>query len=69
MEALLYKPTEAQEMLKLGRSKIYQLIASKELRTVREGRAIRIPASALKEYVQRKEQEAKAQGREPEQSE
>jgi len=56
MEALLYKPTEAQDILKLGRSKIYELIASKELRTVRVGRAIRIPASALQEFVAKQEQ-------------
>lgn len=56
MEALLYKPTDCQGILNLGRSKVYELIATKQLRSVRVGRAIRVPASALKEYVERQEQ-------------
>ena len=58
MEQLLYKPSQCQEILNLGRSKIYELLASQQLRSVRVGRAIRIPASALKEYVERQEKEA-----------
>lgn len=61
MEQLLYKPTQCQDILNLGRSKIYELLATKQLRSCRVGRAIRIPASALKEYVERKEQEARGQ--------
>lgn len=56
METLLYKPSDCQELLNLGRSKIYELIATKQLRTVRVGRAIRIPAAALKEFVEKQEQ-------------
>jgi excisionase family DNA binding protein len=51
MEQLLYKPLQCQDILNLGRSKIYELIATKQLRAVRCGRAIRIPAAALREYV------------------
>ena len=58
MEALLYKPSDCQELLNLGRSKIYELIATKQLRAVKIGRSIRIPAAALKEYVERQEQAA-----------
>jgi excisionase family DNA binding protein len=68
METLLYKPVQCQEILNLGRSKIYELLQTKKLRSIREGRAIRIPASSLKEYIEAREQEAKAQGRNPEQS-
>ncbi len=59
MEKLLFKPSDCQELLNLGRSKIYELVASQQLRSVRVGRAIRIPASALREYVEKQEQEAK----------
>ena len=55
MEPLLYKPPQAQEILNLGRSKIYELITTGELRSVRVGRSLRIPASALREYVERQE--------------
>lgn len=54
-EQLLYKPFEAAESLRLGRSKIYELLATGELRSIRVGRAIRVPASALKEYVEKQE--------------
>ena len=62
MEPLLFKPADCQELLNVGRSKIYELIALKQLRSVRVGRAIRIPASALREYVERQEQEAATTG-------
>ena len=55
MESLLYKPTDAQRILNLGRSKVYELISTKQLRTVRIGRAIRIPAAALRDYVESQE--------------
>ena len=58
METLLYKPTDCQALLSLGRSKIYELIASKQLRTIRVGRSIRVPASALKEYVEQQQAQA-----------
>jgi len=55
MEQLLYKPTDCQQILDLGRSKIYELLASKQLRSVRVGRAVRVPASALREFVEKQE--------------
>ena len=60
MEQLLYKPVQCQEILNLGRSKVYELISTKQLRTVRIGRAIRIPAAALREYIAAQEAEQKA---------
>ena len=60
METLLYKPPQCAEMLNLGRSKIYELLQTNKLRSIRVGRAIRIPASALKEYVEAQEAEQKA---------
>ena len=59
MEALLYKPPQVAEILNLGRSKTYELITTGQLKSIRIGRAIRVPASALREYVERQEAEQK----------
>ena len=53
MEHLLLRPNEVQQALGLGRSKVYELIAEGELPVVRIGRAVRVPAAALEEWVQR----------------
>lgn len=55
VEQLLYKPNEAADSLRLGRSKIYELLASGAIKSIRVGRAIRVPASALKEYIEKQE--------------
>lgn len=52
VEKLLLKPEEAAELLSIGRSKIYELIGSGELASVRIGTSRRIPADALAEFVQ-----------------
>lgn len=44
----------------LGRTKVYELISSGELRTVKIGRRRFVPASAVEEYVARLEQLAAA---------
>ncbi|WP_395110736.1 helix-turn-helix domain-containing protein [Actinomadura sp. SCN-SB] len=54
----LYRVTEAMEMLSLSRTVIYELIRSGRLRSVREGRARRIPGSAIAEYIALLESEA-----------
>jgi excisionase family DNA binding protein len=63
METLLYKPPQVAEILNLGRSKTYELIATGQIKSIRIGRAIRIPAKALREYVEYQEQEAQAQAK------
>ncbi len=50
---LLYKPGPAAEVLGIGQSKLFELIAAGEIETVRIGRARRIPAQALEDYVAR----------------
>ena len=52
MEKLLYKMPEAAEILDLGLTKTYELVNSGQLRVVRVGRAIRVPAEALTEFVE-----------------
>jgi excisionase family DNA binding protein len=51
MEKFLYKMPEAAKALDLGLTKTYELANSGQLRTVRIGRSIRVPADALIEYV------------------
>lgn len=50
---LLNTPEGAAETLGLSRTKIFSLIKSGELRSVKIGRARRIPTEALEEYVAR----------------
>jgi len=52
MDKLLYTVPEVAEMVGLGRSKLYELIAAGELESVRIGRATRVPASALARFVE-----------------
>jgi len=53
VEKLLLKPEEAAEALSIGRSKVYELIGTGELPSVRIGASRRIPADALVEFVGR----------------
>jgi excisionase family DNA binding protein len=48
---LLLTTTEAAQRLGIGRTKLYELIASGAVRSVRIGRGRRIPATALADYV------------------
>jgi excisionase family DNA binding protein len=58
MERLLLKPEEAAAALGLCRSKTYGLLADGTLPSIRVGRSVRVPAEALREWVER--QAAKA---------
>lgn len=49
---LLYRVTEAMEMLSLSRSQLYEQMAASRLRSVKQGRSRLIPDSAIREYVQ-----------------
>ena len=50
---VLYRVEEAAELLSLSRDRVYQLIRSKQLRSVQVGKCRRVPARALDEYVSR----------------
>jgi len=57
MEKLLYTVSEVQELTSLGRTKIYQLLQTPGgLESCRVGRAIRIPAKALEDWVEKQAQ-------------
>ncbi len=51
-QKLLLRPIEAAEILGIGRSKAYQLMADGTLPTVRIGKkSVRVPADALRRWV------------------
>lgn len=56
----LYRIPEAMELLSLSRTVIYEQIRAGRLRTVTEGRARRVPAAAIAEYVALLERETQA---------
>jgi excisionase family DNA binding protein len=58
IDPLLLTPEEAAECLRVHRSTVYDLMRMKALRSVKIGRARRIPADALREYVHRLSEEA-----------
>ena len=53
MERLLFTMEEAAEVLSVSRSTVYDLVRMRLLDTVLIGRSRRVPASALKELVDR----------------
>ena len=50
---LLLTIPEAAQVLGIGRSKLYELIAAKQLETVKIGRCTRVPAAAIEDFVDR----------------
>lgn len=53
VDQLLLTPEDAAELLAVGRTKLYELLRTGALESVRIGAARRIPASALTAYVER----------------
>jgi excisionase family DNA binding protein len=54
----LYEVSDAMRMLRLSKTVIYELIRSGRLRSVKQGRARRIPAAAIRDYIAMLEREA-----------
>jgi excisionase family DNA binding protein len=52
-QRLLLTPKEAAQVLAIGRSKVYDLMRSEEIFSIRIGGSRRIPVSALEEFVGR----------------
>jgi excisionase family DNA binding protein len=61
MEKLLLRPHEAAEVLGLGRSKVYEMIASGAIPSITIGKSRRVPLEALRAWVR-----AQAAAAEPE---
>ncbi|MFD9789652.1 helix-turn-helix domain-containing protein [Streptomyces sp. NPDC059070] len=51
VEPLLYTPEEAADVLRYGRSTVYELMAAGVLKYVKRGRSRRIRRSDLEAYV------------------
>lgn len=54
MERLLLRPAEAAELLGLGRSTVYELLSAGSLPAIRVGSSVRIPAAALRQWVEQR---------------
>lgn len=55
MEKTLLKPTEVAEMLQVGKNRVYEMIHSQEIPSIRLGSSIRIPAKQLELWMQEKQ--------------
>lgn len=53
MDRLLLRAADVANLLGLGRSKVYELMAAGQLPTIRIGHSVRVPAQALEEWVAR----------------
>jgi excisionase family DNA binding protein len=53
LDRLFYKPAEAATLLARGRTKVFEAIASGDLRSVKVGASRLIPVDALREYAER----------------
>ena len=52
MEKLLLRPEEAAELIGVGRTKVYELMRTGQLESVRIGSTRRVPSLALLDYVE-----------------
>ncbi len=52
MEKLLLRPMEAAEIMSVCRSRMYQLLATGALPSIRIGRSVRIPVAALNRWIE-----------------
>lgn len=51
MDKLLLTPIEAANAIGVGTSKIYELLASGAIPSIRIGKSIRVPADKLREWI------------------
>jgi excisionase family DNA binding protein len=58
LEPVLYRVCDVTEILHLSRTVVFDLIRTGRLRSVKEGRARLIPASAVRDYLALLEREA-----------
>lgn len=52
-ERLVYTAAEAAQALRIGRSKLYELLDAEEIESIHIGRSRKIPAAALHDYINR----------------
>ncbi|MBM3740436.1 MAG: helix-turn-helix domain-containing protein [Acidobacteria bacterium] len=51
MEPLLLRPTQVADVLSISRTKVYELLKSRELPSVTIGGSVRVPTAALRQWV------------------
>ena len=51
MDPILLKPSQVAQLLGLGRSKVYDLLSKQEIPSIKIGKAVRVPAEALRAWV------------------
>ena len=51
MEKIIYTPKEASDMLNIGMNKTYELLNSKKIKAIREGRRFLIPLESINQYL------------------
>ena len=56
-QPLLLTVPQVAKLLNLGRTKVYELIGTKQLPVVRFGRAVRVSSASLQRWVERQEQQ------------
>jgi excisionase family DNA binding protein len=52
-QKILYRPEEGADALAVSRARMYELIASGEVESIKIGRSRRISRTALEQYVER----------------
>jgi excisionase family DNA binding protein len=57
MDKLLYRPREAALILGRSKTALYELIRTKQIRSIKDGKFRFITADALREYVKTLEQQ------------
>ena len=63
LDKLLLRPAEVGETLGVGRSKVYELLASGDLPSIRIGGSVRVPVEALRAWIDRQLDETREIGR------
>ncbi|WP_201790776.1 helix-turn-helix domain-containing protein [Mycobacterium avium] len=48
----LYRPEQAMTLIGVGRTRLYAMLKSGEIRSVKIGKSRRIPRSAIEEFLQ-----------------
>ena len=66
VERILYRPVEAAEALGVSRARMYELLASGEIPSVKVGNVKRVPVASLNAWLERRLAESGDDARGPE---
>ena len=57
IQPMLLNVAQVAKLLNLGRTKVYDLISTKQLPVIRFGRAVRVSSASLQRWVEQQEQQ------------